>query len=57
VVNHEKDAPVGVPGTTPEIRSIIEKVLRLEKEKLYMERPRVRDDIVNIIKEAIRETD
>ncbi|MEM9541214.1 MAG: hypothetical protein AAGA60_17150 [Cyanobacteria bacterium P01_E01_bin.42] len=37
-----------------EVREIIERVLKLEKEKLYQRSPRnINDDILKIIKETI----
>jgi hypothetical protein len=37
----------------PEVRQIIEKVLQLEKDKLYLKAPRnINDDILKIVKEA-----
>ncbi|NJL67083.1 MAG: hypothetical protein HC849_02010 [Oscillatoriales cyanobacterium RU_3_3] len=44
------------PITTapPEVRQIIERVLEIEKDKLYMKSPRyISDDILKIIKEAV----
>lgn len=38
----------------PAVRQIIEKVLQLEKNKLYLKAPRnIHDDILKIIKESI----
>lgn len=37
-----------------EIRNIIIKVLKAEKDKLYLDRPRIVDDIVDIIKGEIK---
>lgn len=37
-----------------EIQNIISQVLDAEKDKLYMDKPRVVDDIVDIIKEVIK---
>ena len=38
----------------PAVRQIIEKVLQLEKNKIYLKAPRnIHDDILKIIKEAI----
>lgn len=38
-----------------EIREIIDRVLRIEKDKLYMRSPKnINDDILNIIKEVIQ---
>ncbi|MEA5511500.1 hypothetical protein VB715_17140 [Crocosphaera sp. UHCC 0190] len=39
----------------PQVREIIERVLQLEKEKLYQRSPRnINDDIVKIVKEVIQ---
>jgi hypothetical protein len=42
--------------TAPEaVKLIMQKVLKLEKEKLYLKTPRnINDDILKIIKEAIQ---
>ncbi len=37
-----------------DMKKIIKRVLQAEKDKLYLERPRVLDDIVRIIKEEIQ---
>jgi hypothetical protein len=38
-----------------EIKEIIDRVLRVEKDKLYMRSPKnINDDILNIIKEVIQ---
>jgi uncharacterized protein (UPF0335 family) len=40
---------------SPEVKQIIQKVLKLEKEKIYLKAPRnINDDILKIIKEAIQ---
>ena len=39
----------------PEVRQVIEQVLKLEKDKLYLKTPRnINDDILNIIKHVIQ---
>ncbi len=44
-----------ITSAPPEIRQIIERVLQLEKEKLYLKAPRnINDDILTIIKEVIQ---
>jgi hypothetical protein len=44
-----------IANAPPEIRVIIERVLQLEKDKLYLKTPRnINDDILNIIKETIQ---
>lgn len=38
-----------------EVRAIIQRVLKLEKEKLYLKTPRnINEDIVRIVKDVIR---
>jgi hypothetical protein len=40
---------------SPEVREIIEKVLKLEKDKLYQKNLRhINDDILKIIKDVVR---
>jgi hypothetical protein len=44
-----------ITSASPEVREIIERVLKLEKEKLYQRRPRnINDDILKIVKETIQ---
>ncbi|MEG3898537.1 MULTISPECIES: hypothetical protein [unclassified Microcoleus] len=53
---HQELSDVQEPITSAptEVRQIIERVLELEKDKLYMKSPRyISDDILKIIKEAI----
>ncbi len=53
---HQELSDVQEPITSapPEVRQIIERVLELEKDKLYMRAPRyISDDILKVIKEAI----
>ena len=39
----------------PEVKEIIERVLQLEKDKLYLRAPRgINDDIIKVIKEIVR---
>ncbi|MEG4285930.1 hypothetical protein QUB68_22625 [Microcoleus sp. A006_D1] len=48
------DVQAPITNAPPEVRQIIERVLELEKDKLYMKVPRyISDDILKIIKEAI----
>ncbi|MEG4997926.1 hypothetical protein [Microcoleus sp. B4-D4] len=48
------DVQQPITSAPPEVRQIIEQVLELEKDKLYMKSPRyISDDILTIIKEAI----
>ena len=44
-----------ITTASPEINEIIERVLHLEKSKLYLRSPRnINDDIVKIVKEVIQ---
>ena len=44
-----------ITDAPPEVRKVIEQVLKLEKDKLYLKIPRnINDDILNIIKHLIR---
>lgn len=39
----------------PEVKQVIERVLKLEKDKLYLKTPRnINDDILNIIKSVVQ---
>ena len=38
----------------PEIQQVIKRVLEVERDNLYLDKPRIIDDIVNIIKEEIK---
>ncbi|GFE69242.1 hypothetical protein [Chroococcus sp. FPU101] len=43
-----------ITTASPEVRQIIEQVLKLEKDKLYLKAPRnINDDILTIIKEIV----
>ncbi|ACK67177.1 conserved hypothetical protein [Rippkaea orientalis PCC 8801] len=44
-----------ITNAPSEIREIMERVLKLEKDKLYMKTPRsINDDILRIVKEVIQ---
>lgn len=44
-----------ITNAPPEVREIIERVLKLEKDKLYLKIPRnINDDILKIVKEAVQ---
>jgi hypothetical protein len=44
-----------INSAPPEIKRLIEKVLKAEKDKLHMKQPRgINDDILTIIKEAVQ---
>ncbi len=40
-------------SASPEVQKIIKEVLKLESEKLYQERPRLKSEIIEIIKGAV----
>jgi hypothetical protein len=43
-----------ITNAPPEVRQILERVVQLEKDKLYLKTPRnITDDIVRIIKEVV----
>lgn len=47
-----------ITSAPSEVRTIIEKVLKLEKEKLYQRSPRnINDDILQIIKSVVSKQD
>lgn len=39
-----------------DVRGIITRVLKLEAERLYLERPHINDDILRIIKEVVNDS-
>lgn len=39
---------------SPEIKRVIKRILRLESEKLYQQKPHVISDLVKIIKEEVQ---
>lgn len=44
-----------ITNAPPEVKQVIERVLKLEKDKLYLKTPRnINDDIVNIIKSIVQ---
>ena len=51
--NYVQEPIIGAP---PEVKEIIQQVLQLEKDKLYLKTPRnINEDILNIIKQVIQE--
>ena len=53
--NDEKIDPMEpIKSATPEVASVIKKVLKLEHDHLYQDRPRISDDILKIIKNEIK---
>jgi hypothetical protein len=50
---HNVQEPIA--NAPPEIKTIIERVLKLEKDKLYLKTPRnINEDILAIIKDVIQ---
>jgi regulator of protease activity HflC (stomatin/prohibitin superfamily) len=48
------DVQEPIATAPPEVRRIIERVLKAERDKLYMKNPRhINDDILTIIKEEV----
>lgn len=43
-----------IKSAAPEVASVIKKVLKLEHDHLYQDRPRISDDILKIIKNEIK---
>ena len=44
-----------ITNAPPQVRQIIDRVLQLEKDKLYLRSPRnINEDILKIIKEVVR---
>ena len=56
--NHNSDLnSIQEPISTasPEVKAIIERVLKLEKDKLYLKTPRnINEDVLKIIKQVIQ---
>lgn len=44
-----------ITSAPPEVKQVIERVLKLEKDKLYLKTPRnINDDILNAIKQVVQ---
>ena len=44
-----------ITDAPPEVKQVIEQVLKLEKDKLYLKTPRnINDDILNVIKQVVQ---
>lgn len=43
-----------ITNAPPEVKQIIGQVLQIEKDRLYKKTPRINDDILKIIKEAVQ---
>lgn len=44
-----------IHSAPPAVRNVLKKVLQLEKERLYDDRPRLIEDVVSIIKQELRD--
>ncbi len=43
-----------ITSAAPEVKQIIEEILKLEKDKLYLKTPRnINEDVLNIIKKIV----
>ena len=44
-----------ITSAIPEVKEVIEQVLKLEKDKLYLKTPRnINEDVLNIIKSVVQ---
>ena len=44
-----------ITNASPEVKQVIEEVLKIEKDKLYLKTPRnINEDVLNIIKQIVR---
>ena len=44
-----------ITNASPEVKQVIEQVLKLEKDKLYLKTPRnINEDILNVIKQVVK---
>jgi hypothetical protein len=50
--NNDIEEPITT--ATPEVETIIRAVILLEKENLHSDRPRIKADILKIIKDAVQ---
>lgn len=50
----ENDIEEPITSAPPEVEKIIREVIRVEKEHLHADRPKVKADILQIIKDAVR---
>jgi len=55
--NPAKDPLEPFSSAPDNVKKIMKRILELETEKLYEQRPRINSDIINIIKEEINEVD
>lgn len=50
----QDDIETPITSAPPEVEKIIREVIRIEKEHLHADRPRVKADILQVIKDAVR---
>jgi hypothetical protein len=50
----QDDIEAPITSAPPEVEKIIREVIRLEKEHLHADRPRVKADILKVIKDAVQ---
>lgn len=51
---HNSETPADIlKQSSPEVQMVIKHVLRLERDHLHSDRPRVIDDIVAIVKQSV----
>ena len=44
-----------ITNASPEVKQVIEEVLKIEKDKLYLKTPRnINEDVLNIIKQVVQ---
>jgi uncharacterized protein (DUF2267 family) len=52
-INDEKELLANASIT---VREVMKRVLQAESDKLYQDKPHIKSDIINIIKEVVNET-
>jgi uncharacterized protein (DUF2267 family) len=52
-INDEKELLANASVT---VREVMKRVLQAERDKLYQDKPHIKADIINIIKEVVNET-
>ena len=50
----QNDIEEPIKKAPPEVQAIVKEVIRVEKENRHSERPRVRDEILRIIRDAVQ---
>lgn len=52
--SNASDVMKPIRSAPPKVKKVIEKVLELENDKLYQDKPQVKADILKIIKEVVQ---